>query len=72
MDHRISDETMEYVGILAKLEQSDAERETARNDMEKMLDYVDMLNELDTDGIQPMSHGSGGRIVFAGLPCLSY
>jgi len=56
MDHRISDETMEYVGILAKLEQSDAERETARNDMEKMLDYVDMLNELDTDGIQPMSH----------------
>ena len=24
--------------------------------MEKMLDYIDTLNELDTDGIEPMSH----------------
>ena len=24
--------------------------------MEKMLDYIDVLNELDTDGIEPMSH----------------
>ena len=22
----------------------------------KMLDYIDVLNELDTDGIEPMSH----------------
>jgi aspartyl-tRNA(Asn)/glutamyl-tRNA(Gln) amidotransferase subunit C len=24
--------------------------------MEKMLDYIDTLNELDTEGITPMSH----------------
>ena len=24
--------------------------------MEKMLDYIDTLNELDTSGIEPMSH----------------
>ena len=24
--------------------------------MEAMLDYIDRLNELDTDGVEPMSH----------------
>ncbi len=52
----ISDETMEYVGILAKLELSQEERERARKDMEEMLDYIDKLNELDTSGVEPMSH----------------
>ena len=54
--HRISDETIGYVGILAKLELNGAEKEQARHDMEAMLDYIDRLNELDTDGVEPMSH----------------
>ena len=56
MANKLSDETLEYVGILAKLELSEEEREAARSDMEKMLDYIDTLNELDTMGIEPMSH----------------
>lgn len=52
----ISDETMEYVGILAKLELSPKEAEAAKKDMADMLDYIDQLNELDTTGIEPMSH----------------
>ena len=56
MANKISDETIEYVGILAKLELSDEEKEEANADMEKMLDYIDTLNELDTTGIEPMSH----------------
>ena len=69
MANKISDETIEYVGILAKLElsgqdltpddfspASGQEKEDAKADMEKMLDYIDTLNELDTDGIEPMSH----------------
>lgn len=52
----ISDETIEYVGILAKLELSGEEREQAKKDMKEMLDYIDKLNELDTAGIDPMSH----------------
>ena len=56
MANKISDETIEYVGILAKLELSGEEKEKAKSDMEKMLDYIDTLNELDTDGIEPMSH----------------
>lgn len=52
----ISDETIEYVGILAKLELDDEEKERAKKDMGEMLDYIDKLNELDTEGVEPMSH----------------
>lgn len=56
MANMISDETIEYVGILAKLQLSDEEREQAKKDMGSMLDYIDKLGELDTTGIEPMSH----------------
>ena len=56
MANVISDETMEYVGILAKLELSKEEQEAAKKDMERMLDYIDKLNELDTTGVETMSH----------------
>lgn len=56
MANIISDETIEYVGILAKLELSPEEKEQAKADMGKMLDYIDKLNELDTSGVEPMSH----------------
>ena len=45
MANVISDETMEYVGILAKLELSEEEKEAAKK-----------LNELDTSNVEPMSH----------------
>ncbi len=56
MANIISDETIDYVGILAKLELSDEEKEKAKKDMEEMLDYIDKLNELDTSSVEPMSH----------------
>ena len=56
MANVISDETIEYVGILAKLELSPEEKEEAKKDMGRMLDYIDKLNELDTTGVEPMSH----------------
>ena len=33
--------------------------------MERMLDYIDKLNELDTAGVEPMSH------IFPGVQCIS-
>ncbi|MCM1127970.1 MAG: Asp-tRNA(Asn)/Glu-tRNA(Gln) amidotransferase subunit GatC [Lachnospiraceae bacterium] len=56
MANIISDETIEYVGILAKLELSPEEKEQAKKDMGSMLDYIDKLGELDTEGVEPMSH----------------
>ncbi len=56
MANIIDDATIDYVGILAKLELSGKEREQAKKDMGSMLDYIDKLNELDTAGVEPMSH----------------
>lgn len=56
MANIINDETIEYVGILAKLELSDAEREQAKSDMGRMLDYIDKLGELGTTDVEPLSH----------------
>lgn len=56
MANKITDETIAYVGILAKLELSDEEKEAAKKDMADMLDYIDKLNELDTEGVEPLSH----------------
>ncbi len=64
MANIIDDETIEYVGILAKLELSDEEKEEAKKDMGRMLDYIDQLNELDTSGVEPMSHVFSMRNVF--------
>lgn len=56
MANVINDEIIDYVGILAKLELSEDEKKEARKDMERMLDYIDMLNQLDTKDVEPMSH----------------
>ena len=56
MANIISYETIEYVGILAKLELSVEEKEQAKADMGRMLDYIDKLGELDTTDVEPMSH----------------
>lgn len=61
---QITDETIDYVGILAKLELSDEEKEQAKQDMSNMLDYVGKLNELDTEGVEPMSHAFSVHNVF--------
>lgn len=56
MANIITDETIEYVSILAKLALSNEEREQAKKDMSRMLDYIDKMNELDTSSVEPMSH----------------
>ena len=54
MSNIIDDEMLDHICILAKLELKPEEREAARSGMEKMLDHMDKLNELDTEGIEPL------------------
>lgn len=61
---QITDETIDYVGILAKLSLSPEEKEQAKKDMSNMLEYVGKLNELDTEGVEPMSHTFSVNNVF--------
>ena len=53
---KIDDKIIEYVGILAKLNLSEEEKKKAGEDMSRMLEYIDKLNELDTRETAPMSH----------------
>ena len=64
MANVIDDAAIEYVGILAKLELSEEEKEAAKKDIGRMLDHIDQLNELDTSGVEPMSHVLPMRNVF--------
>ncbi len=56
MSDPITLETIDYVAILAKLELTPEEKLQAKKDMSDMLAYIDKLNELDTAGVEPMSH----------------
>lgn len=61
---KITDEVMENVEILAKLELSEKEREKAAEEMEKMLQYVEKLQELNTDEVEPMPYAMSVENVF--------
>ncbi|MBR2737171.1 MAG: Asp-tRNA(Asn)/Glu-tRNA(Gln) amidotransferase subunit GatC [Lachnospiraceae bacterium] len=60
----ITDQTVEYVAALAKLELSEAEKERTKKDLEEILGYMDTMNELDTEDVEPMSHVNPVKNVF--------
>lgn len=60
----ITDETIEYVSALAKLELSEAEKARAKEDLGNILNYIDTMNEINTDDVEPMSHVFPIRNVF--------
>ena len=64
MAKQIDEETMENVCILAKRSLEGEEREKAKQEMQKMLDYVEKLQELDTSKAEPLSHIFGDKNVF--------
>ena len=50
--------SVELVNKLARLSRlsfaDDAEKEKIRTDLNKILQFVDQLNEVDTDGVEPL------------------
>ena len=56
MMKNISDELIEKIEILSKLELSDDEKVKAEKDMIEMLEFIDKLNELDTSAAETESH----------------
>ena len=56
---KLSSQEVEYVANLARLEITDAEKEKFTSQLNNILLYIDKLNELDTKGVEPMSHAIG-------------
>jgi aspartyl-tRNA(Asn)/glutamyl-tRNA(Gln) amidotransferase subunit C len=52
----ITDELVTYLEALGRIKLPDESREKAKNDLQEILQYIDTLSELDTEGIEPMSH----------------
>ncbi len=53
---KITHAEVENVARLARLELTDAEKETFTGQMDAILAYVDKLNELDTSEVVPTAH----------------
>jgi aspartyl-tRNA(Asn)/glutamyl-tRNA(Gln) amidotransferase subunit C len=52
----VSREVVEHVASLAKLDLSDEEIDRLQNEMGRILEHADKLQEVDTDDIQGTSH----------------
>jgi aspartyl-tRNA(Asn)/glutamyl-tRNA(Gln) amidotransferase subunit C len=50
----IDQDTVEKIAHLARLELTGDEKQTMIKDMNKILDFMDKLNEIDTTGVEPL------------------
>lgn len=53
---KITNELIDYIGELSRLELSSGEKERAKKDLTDILNYMDKLNELDTSGAKELTH----------------
>jgi len=51
---KITEETVDRIAELSKLEFSAAEKTAVAGDMNKILAFMEKLNELDTEGVEPL------------------
>ena len=61
---QIDAKMVEYVAELAKLRLNAEESELMAADLSKVLEYMDVLNSLDTSAVEPVTHVFGVENVF--------
>ncbi|MEP7108413.1 MAG: Asp-tRNA(Asn)/Glu-tRNA(Gln) amidotransferase subunit GatC [Ferruginibacter sp.] len=54
----VNDALVDKLASLARLQFDDKEKEGIKNDLQRMIQFVEKLNELDTRGIAPLLHMS--------------
>jgi aspartyl-tRNA(Asn)/glutamyl-tRNA(Gln) amidotransferase subunit C len=53
---KITDEIIDHLAHLAKLQFKDNQKDSIREDLTKIISFVDKIEELDTDNIEPLIH----------------
>lgn len=53
---KIDTEMVEYISELSRLELQAGEKQAMTAELERIVSYMDVLNKLDTTGVEPMSH----------------
>ena len=56
---KITQKDVQYVADLANLELTDQERARMEKDLNDILGYIDMLSEVDTSNVAPMTQVQG-------------
>ena len=56
MENKLTDELLEQLATLSKLELNDSDKTELREELAQMLAYVDTLNGLRTDDTPPLTH----------------
>ena len=54
----VNDALVDKLAHLARLKFDVTEKEAIKNDLQKMIQFVEKLNELDTTGVEPLLHMS--------------
>ena len=57
-------EDIQHVAKLARLELSEEELRTYTRQLGDILGYVEQLDEVSVDGVEPLAHGAHGKNVF--------
>ena len=52
----VNDTLVEKLAHLARLEFDDAEKKEIKHDLQRMIAFVEKLNELNLDGVEPLLH----------------
>jgi aspartyl-tRNA(Asn)/glutamyl-tRNA(Gln) amidotransferase subunit C len=55
---KVTEKDVSYIADLANLDLSASERAGMVRDLNSILDYIEMLNELDTSNVEPMAQVS--------------
>lgn len=53
---QITPDLIKYLETLARITLNEDEEKKVGSELQDILTYIDMLNELDTDGVEVMSH----------------
>jgi aspartyl-tRNA(Asn)/glutamyl-tRNA(Gln) amidotransferase subunit C len=54
----VTDAMIEKLAHLARLKFNDADKEEIKNDLRRMIAFVEKLNELNLEGVEPLLHMS--------------
>jgi aspartyl-tRNA(Asn)/glutamyl-tRNA(Gln) amidotransferase subunit C len=55
----VNDEMIDKLAHLARLKFNEEEKQGIRTDLQRMITFVEKLNELDLDKVEPLLHLSG-------------
>jgi aspartyl-tRNA(Asn)/glutamyl-tRNA(Gln) amidotransferase subunit C len=54
----VNDVLVDKLANLARLQFNETEKESIKHDLQRMIHFVEKLNELDTTGVEPLLHMS--------------